>query len=118
MPAYNFKERFADLVQKRIKRQTIRAERKDGYIPKVGDLFVGYSGMRTKNCRKLVESRISEVRHIMIDEAGIVVDGKQLGTLDANTLAQMDGFQNAYEMMAWFLEDHGDSFAGRMIRWL
>jgi hypothetical protein len=118
MPAYNFKQQFADKVQKRIKRQTIRAERKDGYVPKVGAAFIGYTGMRTKNCRKLVESRISKVLPILIRPTGIWLDGRRLDMAEATTIAMLDGFENADEMRGWFAKAHGESFDGWLIRWL
>lgn len=118
MPAYNFQARFADMVAKRIKRQTIRARRKDGRLPNIGDRFIGYTGMRTKKCRRLVESRVSDVKHIIIDPYGIVLDGRQLDDGEANSIALLDGFSHANEMIGWFIENHGKNFAGYLIRWL
>ncbi len=118
MPAYNFQQQFAYKVKSRIKRQTIRAHRKDGRVPREGELFKGFTGMRTKKCRFLIESRISEVRHVMIDEAGICIDGKQLDDAEANSIALLDGFESANEMCSWFAKNHGFPFAGHMIRWL
>lgn len=118
MPAYNFKQQFADKVAHRIKRQTIRAERKDGYVPEPGALFIGYAGMRTKNCRKLVESRVSEVIPVSIKRDRIWLAGRELDNESAHSLALLDGFENAKEMLAWFNATHGDDFAGHVIRWL
>lgn len=118
MGAYNFKAQFADAVEKRIKRQTIRAERKDGRVPEVGERFVGYTGMRTKNCRKLVDGRISEVLPIAIKDDGIWLAGKPLDDAEANTIALLDGFPSAKEMLLWFARTHGLHFEGRLIRWL
>lgn len=118
MPAYNFQARFAEKVEKRIKRQTIRAERKDGYVPEVGALFKGFTGMRTKNCRLLVESRVSEVLPIVIKPEGIWLAGTPLDVAEANTIALLDGFESADEMCGWFARTHGMDFSGHLIRWL
>lgn len=37
------------------KRQTIRANRKDGRDPKQGQPLMLYTGMRTKSCVKLID---------------------------------------------------------------
>lgn len=118
MPAYNFQARFADKVKQRLKRQTIRAERKDGRVPAVGELFKGFTGMRSKKCRFLYESRISEVLPIVIKPEGIWLDGKPLDDAEANTLALLDGFEDADEMCGWFGRMHGQDFSGHLIRWL
>ena len=118
MPAYNFQKRFAEMVRKRIKRQTIRAERKDGRIPEPGERFVGYTGMRTKQCRKLVDSVITEVLPVAITPDGIWLAGLPLDAATANAIAMLDGFANASEMLLWFRDQHGQHFSGHMIRWL
>jgi hypothetical protein len=118
MPAYNFQQRFADLVRRRIKRQTIRARRRDGRLPTIGQDFVGYTGMRTKKCRKLVTGTISEVLPIEIRPDGIQLDGRKLDDAEANTIALLDGFSHANEMVGWFIAQHGRHFVGHLIRWL
>ncbi len=57
MVALNFKARFADDVETRRKRCSIRAPRKDGRDPKPGDSLQLYTGMRTRECRKLGAGR-------------------------------------------------------------
>lgn len=118
MPAYNFQLRFAEAVRTRVKRQTIRAERKDGYVPEVGAVFKGFTGMRTKKCRFLVEGRISEVLPVVIKPDGIWLAGKPLDEAEANTIALLDGFQDADEMCGWFGRTHGQDFSGHLIRWI
>ena len=118
MPAYNFQQRFAGLVKRRIKRQTIRARRKDGRDPKVGQRFVGYSGLRTKKCRRLVTGTITEVLPIEITPEHFRLAGKVLDIAEANSIALLDGFSHANEMVGWFLATHGRRFAGHLIRWL
>lgn len=119
MPVYNFQARFAGLVREGIKRQTICARRRDEQVPKVGDRFVAYAGMRTKKCRRLMEGRIVAVMPIEISAAGIRLEGKDLDAAQANALALLDGFASANEMIGWFIETHGRGrFVGHLIRWI
>lgn len=52
MVALNFKAVFAEPVEQRIKRQSIRMTQRC----RVGDALQLYTGMRTKQCRKLSET--------------------------------------------------------------
>ncbi len=117
MPSLNFQPRFAPLVESGEKTQTIRAYRKDGRDPKVGDTLYLYTGMRTKKCRKLGEGVVKSVRTFEIKPPGFVVDGKFLGLREARKIAQDDGFEDAIEMAVWFAKFHGLPFAGLLIRW-
>jgi len=117
MPAYNFQPRFVELVLAGAKKQTIRAHRRDGREPKVGQTFIGYTGLRTKACRRLCVGTICEVVSIEISPAGINLNGRQLELDAANRLAFLDGFQHANEMVGWFIEHHGRHFVGHVIRW-
>lgn len=117
MPAYNFQQRFAPLVRSGAKKQTIRARRRDGRVPKEGGLFIGYTGMRTKKCQRLIVSTITAVTAIEISPEGIILNGSKLSIDAANRLAQLDGFQHANEMVGWFIEHHGRRFVGDVIRW-
>jgi hypothetical protein len=117
MPAYNFQPRFAPLVRRGVKKQTIRARRRDGRVPKIGQAFIGYTGLRTKNCKHLVTGVIAEVLPIEISPSGIHLNGRQLELDAANRLAVLDGFQHVNEMVGWFIEHHGRHFVGHLIRW-
>lgn len=119
MPALNFQKRFAAAVESGEKRQTIRAERKDGRMPaKPGDCLVLYTGMRSKNCRRLAKVRCTAVETIRINRK----DGKPIvwvryQSMDAEVQAQADGFGSAEAMADWFEETHGLPFRGLLIRW-
>lgn len=52
MVAYSFHRMFAPDVEAMIKRQTVRAHRKRH--ARIGEPVQLYTGMRTKQCRKLV----------------------------------------------------------------
>lgn len=119
MPAFNFQQRFAELVRDGRKCQTIRACRKDGRVPKIGAPFIAYTGMRTKHCRILRAAMITEVLPIEISTAGITLNGRLLEMPAAHRLAVLDGFSSANEMIGWFIAMHGRStFVGHVIRWL
>jgi hypothetical protein len=130
MPAYNFQLRFADAVADGRKTQTIRAPRKDGRVPKVGETAYLYTGMRSSACRKLGEGRIIGVENILIDEDGAFISGVDIPICDAlandgkykvlgkrDAFAQADGFTDWQDMVGWFRDTHGLPFVGHMIMW-
>jgi hypothetical protein len=118
MPAYNFQRRFAPDVRSGRKRQTIRKLRKDGRVPKVGEKFVGYTGMRTKVCEKLCEGTIAQVRHIHFCGRGTVyVDGCCATSHSMRELASADGFAHLVYMLDFFEQTHGFPFEGHIINW-
>jgi hypothetical protein len=111
----NFQTRFVALVEQGKKRQTIRAERKDGRQPRVGDTIRLYAGMRTKNCRLLGEYVIVSVDRVVIDERGISINGEFV--LERQAFAIADGFENWEQMKTWFSNTHGPDFWGWLIKW-
>jgi hypothetical protein len=132
MPAYNFQTRFASAVADGRKTQTIRALRKDGRVPKVGQNAYLYTGMRSSACRKLGEGRIIEAKSILIDEDGAFISGvdipicttlandgeyKVLTEGKRDVFAQADGFTDWQEMVGWFRDTHGLPFEGHLIMW-
>ena len=120
MVAYNFQKQFADAVERGEKRQTIRAPRKDGRHAKVGDNLQLYTGMRTKQCRKLRDA-------ICHDECPIRIEKDQIWTFQPQELhyqprvleayAKADGFDSWETMRDWFEAQHGLPFSGVLIRW-
>jgi len=117
MPAFNFKKQFADDVERGKKRQTIRAKRRDGRNPHVGDKLYFYTGMRTKSCRKLGEATCIAVDQITIDEHGINLNGKWLCIYDQAVTACADGFCSSYDLKAFLRKEHGLPFEGLLYRW-
>ena len=116
MPALNYQERFAPLVESGRKKQTIRAWRKRPF--RVGDRLYHYTGMRTKSCRKLLESTCTEAIPIVIDGACVCVnDVIPLAVYERNKLARADRFKDYDEMEAWFQATHEMPFSGQVIRW-
>ena len=129
MYVLNFQKQFAAAVESGQKRQTIRARRKNGQGPKPGDHLRLYTGMRTKQCRKLKDVECIAVEQIRIteivvdnghdQEVGIVViaKGKQLTIPEATALAKEDGFYTPDDFVNFFADTHGLPFEGLLIRW-
>lgn len=130
MVALNFKSQFADDVEDRRKRRSIRAPRKDGRNPKPGDKLQLYTGMRQKGCRKLLDAECTRVRPVEITHMGIALDGHQLYAGDApayaggvdpehydSDFARADGFGTFQDMREFFEKEHGLPFKGLLIEW-
>jgi len=109
MPALNFQKQFTDAVESGKKCQTIRAYRKVR-DPKVGDTLYLYTGMRTKQCRKLGEVECTSVEHVKIGRYCASMSHK-------DDFAQADGFDTYGAMLDWFEQTHGLPFEGLLIRW-
>lgn len=117
MAAYNFKKRFAAMVERGDKCQTIRAERKDGRRPHAGETLYLYTGMRTKACRKLHEAACRSVEEIKIFRKMVVVSGSRLKPEEVASLAKADGFENVEKFFEFFSKEHGLPFRGLLIKW-
>lgn len=115
---YNFKERFAPLVESGQKLTTIRAPRKDGKLPKPGEALKLFTGMRTKHCRKIGERVCKSVKKIRIrrdvSASYAYVGGRYV---DPVALAHKEGFTHWWKMVQFFLEVHGLPFRGYIIEW-
>ena len=138
MPGLNFQKRFAPKVESGDKLQTIRAYRKDGRDPKVGQWLYFFAGQRTKKCRRLGKAICTSVQPVVLDAWPTIVDGPDDGDVHGerplhprfnigldwivslrrcNSLARRDGFADADEMCAFFAKTHGLPFGGLLIRW-
>ena len=121
MPLLGYKKQFVPLVESWEKRQTIRAIRKRPF--KVGDRLYHYFGLRTKSCRKLLESDCTAADDILIDEKGdVYINGEMLlFTMSKESLAYADGFRPAGkawgQMLHFFKTVHGLPFTGQLVKW-
>jgi hypothetical protein len=107
MPSLNFKAPFAPAVQSGKKTHTIRNPRKNPI--KVGDRLYLYTGMRTKNCKKLGEAICTKLQRIRlsISNSGILevlIDGQQLTDFGIKDLAIADGFQCVEDFQYFFFK--------------
>jgi hypothetical protein len=123
MVAYSFKKQFGPLILAGTKAQTIRADRAGrSRHARPGELVQLYTGMRTRQCRKLGEARCDEVLPIKMDLiVGLVVagDGWIREPKDLHSFAQRDGFSDWWELVAFWTAEHPgvDLFKGVLIRW-
>jgi len=115
MPSLNFKKRFAPLIEKGEKRQTIRKMRKTPF--KSGDTLYLFTGMRTAKCRRLGVYRCISAETIHISETSIELDGRGLSILEIKQLAHNDGFSGSDEFLAFFSREHDLPLHGQLIRW-
>jgi len=123
MSAYNFQRRFASAIKRGRKRCTIRARRKNGYVPKAGERIKLYTGMRTRGCQLLRQVTVKKVTPILIDETEyfvgrVIIEGRPLPQeIDFETIIKRDGFGSWPEFAAFFKSQHGLPFSGYLIEW-
>lgn len=137
-----FQARFAADVESGKKCQTIRAPRRDGRLPRVGERVYLYTAQRTQQSRKLGDG--VSVEAVEIDAwPTVVVYGEEDGELlvrsrpwqllvkiawggicarfmngvQAEAFARSDGFASGDEMAEWFRRVYGLPFTGHLIRW-
>lgn len=132
MVAYSFKAQFAEPIVTLVKRQTVRGHRTRHALP--GEPMQLYTAMRTKHCRKLLDTDpiCLDVRSILIDLspyhpliiAGIAIDGVTLDDEEIEQFAVDDGFGSAadgaarWRMGKFWDANHGHSeFDGIVLRW-
>lgn len=116
MPALNFKEQFADAIETGRKRQTVRLGRKRPI--QTGDRLILYTGMRTKQCRKLREVTCQGVYRIVIEENETIrINGVALTPPERVSFARADGFASVGRFLAFFRQRYGLPFEGIIIRW-
>jgi len=114
-----FQKQFVDKILSGEKRQTIRAKRK--YPIKVNDKLQLYYGLRTKQCKKIMDAICSSVLAITIKSNGaIFINDIMLLAGAYDLLAMGDGFENYNEMYNWFCKNHNlnnENFIGNIICW-
>jgi hypothetical protein len=123
MVAYSFNPRFVDPILNGAKTQTIRLIGNKRHA-RPGELIQLYTGMRTRQCRKICDDVrcVSDHQiHIDFGQEG-QIEGIKVGILriiDFDAFAAMDGFADAADMAAFWKATHGASqrFSGALIRW-
>lgn len=125
MPAYNFKQQFAEKVRTGAKKQTIRKSRKRPTA--VGETLYLYTGQRTKSAKLLKTAICCEVYDIEITPNQYTLDKNSEFPMlidDQSTLdlfAVCDGFKDWRELVSFLVEnynlDHKSPFQGALIRW-
>lgn len=124
MVAYNFQARFAEPVERRIKRQTIRAWGKRRHAQK-GEALQLYTGQRTTACRLLLEPTCYSSESVVILPKDRIILVHLLTHNSAiwhavtgiDTFAKLDGFNSADEFFEFFGRDGCEIFRGCLIKW-
>jgi hypothetical protein len=124
MVAYNFHPKFVNPIVAYRKRRTVRQNGKRRHA-RPGEFLQLYTGMRTRNCKKIIESDVIcvEVAEISIEVAVDQIDRICVnGTTIADTIeefARDDGFSGARSMHKFWLSAFGPGvFEGTLICWL
>ena len=95
----------------------VRVAAATGLPAKPGDVIDLYTGMRTKQCRRLARVECIEVVTFRIDRVGGKAEVRvRSDPADAEAQARADGFENSAAMLDWFEETHGLPFRGLLIR--
>ena len=118
MPALNYQPRFGHLVEMRKKPHTIRPYGRRPY--KVGDALHHFTGMRTRQCRRIGIDYCTSVRQIKITTDGVIITMPPPGLFRVPPLdrfAQADGFIDWAEIRDWFASRYGLPFTGQLIQW-
>jgi hypothetical protein len=119
---FNFKRQFAAAVADGTKRQTIRANRKDGKRPQPGDIAALYTGLRTRNTQHLRDGVVINCHAVRIDCVGghgkLIIDGDVLSWEARTGFAKADGFADWPAMLDFFRTQYGlDTFDGFCVEW-
>jgi hypothetical protein len=116
MALYNFHKRFVPKIESGEKTHTIRADRKDGRVPKRGEILHLYTGLRQKGARLLMRARCTRVERIVItSNAQILINGTRLDPSECDLLARRDGFKDYLDMMVFW--NNRRPFSGNIIHW-
>ena len=119
---------FIDKILSGEKRQTIRRASPKWANVKAGDKLTLYTGLRTKQCRKLGEAVVESITPIEINTrrcpkttdalfGRICVEGIQLKASEAIKLAEADGFDEGIGFLGFFHDHYGEHFVGNIIKW-
>jgi hypothetical protein len=118
----NFQPQFVPFVVEGSKTHTIRALRKDGKVPKVGEICHCYRGLRQKGAELLGRWPCVRVEQIRIVSAeplfsvpAVWVGDVELDSEECEALARRDGFSSFTEMAKFW--DGRLPFAGHVIHW-
>jgi hypothetical protein len=115
----SFKAQFAPLVESGEKRQTIRLQTTRKAYPT--DTLYLFTGMRTKNCRRLANVKCLLAEDLEIDTRREMIISKEkrpFGKKFALEIAQLDGFEDLTSFFDFFRQQYGDGIhAMRLYRW-
>lgn len=117
---------FTDKILNGEKRQTIRKAGPKWAKVKVGDKLTLYTGLRTKQCRKLGEAEVESIEDIKIHTLqygignflyGVELNRQGLYAAECFEIAKADGFDNIHKFLDFFHDHYGETFEGKIIKW-
>ena len=109
---------FIDKILSGEKRQTIRKAGGKWENVKVGDKLTLYTGLRTKECRKLGEAEVESIEDIIITKNESVIVNAHYWSFELiYELAKKDGFERVEDFYKFFNEHYGNNFKGKIIKW-
>lgn len=108
MPAYNFKAQFVEPIRFGDKTTTIRPPRSKRPT-RVGDLLHLYTGMRTKQCRRIGVYRCEKIEPVTIypDENYMTICGLACTSRAIADIAHTDGFVSVKAFFQFFKDTYG-----------
>ena len=120
----NFEPRFVPYVVEGSKTHTIRCLRKDGKVPRVGEICHCYTGLRRKGPRLLGRWPCVKVEEIEISLSlaakphRVFINGERLHSDELDTLAFRDGFRSGGGFLEMMMFWKGRlPFQGFVIHW-
>lgn len=132
-----FKPRFIEPIEAGVKIHTFRENRKDKRLPKSGETFYMYTGLRTKNCQFISKKHVScgsqktrmwikKTNHINPEGYPVetiefqihIGDKRYWSTQEFNEMAINDGFSGTYEFLKYWLNGRDKVvFSGWCYHW-
>lgn len=107
MALLGFKKEFRNMILSGEKRQSIRRVGKRSF--RVGERLAMYSGLRTKYCKRIGESKITAIKVLEFEKNGtLLLDGRILDRQSREDFAKADGFISFDNMIGWFEKEYGD----------
>jgi hypothetical protein len=121
MPQIGFKKQLAPKVLSGEKPFTLRALRKDGRDPKAGQTLYMFTGLRTKQCKRIAEKPCRFAVTVKLSWHSIMIP--TIGTLnqieELELFSKLDGFQNYLEFCQFHQITPGmKSKPMRLIAWV
>lgn len=115
---------FIDKILSGEKRQTIRRASPKWENVKVGDKLTLYTGLRTKQCRKLGEAVVESITPIVLvpmeEDCAVktALGNFLLRPFNLRILAFADGFDSTFDFWNFFTEHYGNETINmNVIRW-
>lgn len=112
---------FIDKILSGEKRQTIRRASPKWQNVKAGDKLTLYTGLQTKECRKLGESVVESIKDLTFCSAGLITQGRWERWLtedEVDELVRRDGFDDVHDFWRFFDTHYPEKpIEMKVIRW-